>query len=261
MADDRLADGWGADDPADDTLVRSGVDSLADRMAHLARANGRTVVEDDRWVAACLADRGMFSAGGILTRPPDDWSWIGAAMAGLAPSGQPRLLVSAFPTPDLRADGLVLVGHPPFMVRPVGGDGPPPAPGLVVRRVTDADELATFERTLVTGYPVPDMDAEAAPTLFRGGYLDGSSFAFLGLLDGVPVATSAAHVAAGVNHVEFIATVPEARGRGIGAAMTWAATVARPDLPAVLIASDHGRSVYASLGYLAVCRWTLWLGQ
>jgi len=37
------------------------------------------------------------------------------------------------------------------------------------------------------------------------------------------------------------------------------ATVARPDLPSVLIASDDGRSVYEALGYLAVARWTLWL--
>jgi predicted GNAT family acetyltransferase len=66
-------------------------------------------------------------------------------------------------------------------------------------------------------------------------------------------------VAAGVNHVEFVTTLPEHRGRGIGAALTWAATVADPALPAVLIASDDGRKVYEGLGYLSVSRWTLWL--
>lgn len=261
MTDDRLPDGWGDDDPADDTLVRAGVASLADRIAHMARANGRPLVDDGRWVAASLADTGMFSTAGILTRLPDDWSWLAPAMAALAPPGVSRLLLSAFPTPDLRRDGLHLVGHPPFMVRPAGGVAPAPVPGLEVRPVTDAATLEMFERTLIEGYPVPDMDAGNVPTLFPPGYLDGTSHAFLGLVDGVPVGTSASHVAAGVNHVEFIATLPEARGRGIGAALTWAATVARPDLPAVLISSDDGRGVYASLGYLPVTRWTLWLGQ
>jgi hypothetical protein len=41
--------------------------------------------------------------------------------------------------------------------------------------------------------------------------------------------------------------------------MTWAATVADPSLPAVLISSDDGRDVYEALGYLSVIRWTLWI--
>ena len=82
---------------------------------------------------------------------------------------------------------------------------------------------------------------------------------FLGLVDGRPVATAMAHVAAGVNHVEFVSTRSDHRGRGIGAALTWAATVAEPTLPAVLISSDDGRGVYEALGYLSVVRWTLWL--
>jgi hypothetical protein len=172
-----------------------------------------------------------------------------------------KLLCSPFPTPDLRGDGLHLVGHPPFMVRPPGGRGPEPVPGLEVRRVEDAADLAVFERTVIDGYPVPDMDPDAVPTLFHPRYLDGTSHLYLGLVGGEPVATAAAHVAAGVNHVEFVATLPEARGRGIGAAMTWAATVSKPQLPAVLIASDDGRGVYASLGYLATSRWTLWLAD
>ena len=50
---------------------------------------------------------------------------------------------------------------------------------------------------------------------------------------------------------------PDTR-RGVGAAVTWAATLADPDLPAVLIASDDGAGVYREMGYLPVTRWTLW---
>ena len=147
------------------------------------------------------------------------------------------------------------------MVRPPGGSGPQPVDGLEIREVTTGDELREWERTLIQGYPVPDMDAAAVPTLFPASYLGGASHAFLGLVDGVPVATASSHVAAGVNHVEFVATVAAHRGRGIGAALTWAAGRADPALPAVLISSDHGRGVYQALGYLPVVRWTLWLGQ
>ncbi len=258
---DHLADGWGRTESDADTLMRAGVSSLADRIVHHAASLGRPVIDDGRWIAAALADSGLFSNAGIVVRPPVDWSWAASALAGLAPSGVPKLLLSPFVTPDLRSDGLELIGHPPFMVRAAGGAAPSPIAGLEIREVTTPDDLIAFERTLIDGYPIPGMDANKVPILFPPTFLGGASHAFVGLVDGRPVATSAAHVAAGVNHVEFVATHPDYRGRGIGAALTWAATVADPTLPAVLIASDSGRGVYEALGYLAVVRWTIWLSM
>jgi len=254
-----LANGWGSSAPLDDTLVRAGVESLASRIVNMARANNRAVLRDERWTASALADAGLFSAAGVLTAPPSEWSWLAPALRDLAPPGQTGVVFSPFPTPDLTSDGLVLVGHPPFMVRPAGGRPPPSVPGLHIRPVEDAGTLQVFERTFAQAYPAEGADAEHG--MFAPGYLDSSSRAYLGLLDGQPVATAATHIAASVNHVEFVATQPWARGRGIGAAMTWAATVADPSLPAVLVASDDGRGVYESLGYLPVTRWTLWLSH
>jgi hypothetical protein len=73
-----------------------------------------------------------------------------------------------------------------------------------------------------------------------------------------PVATSAAVVDAGVNGVTAVASLPGERGRGYGQALTWAATLAAPELPAVLLASDLGRPLYERMGYLAIVRTTLW---
>lgn len=255
---DELADGWGEGERPDDTLLRAGVESLADRVRHHARALGREVIDDRRWVAAALADRGMFSNAGIVVRPQSDWSWVAPALRALAAPGVPKLLISPFPTADLRSDGLHLLGHPPFMVRPAGGEGAAPVAGLEVRAVATADDLAAFERTAIEAYPIPDMDPNAR-TLFADDHLGGGSHLYLGLLDGEPVATAAAHVAAGVNHVEFVSTRSAYRGRGIGAALTWAATVTDPARPAVLISSDGGRPIYEALGYLPIVRWTLWL--
>jgi len=216
------------------------------------------VDEDDHWVAAALAERGMFSNAGVVVRPPESWDWVPEALDRLAPPGTPRLLMSPFPTPDLSPYGCQLVGHPPFMVRAAGGDGPAPVDGLEIREVTTAADLAAFERTVVTAYPVPDMDPDER-LLFHPDVLGGATHLFLGLVDGEPVATAGSHVACGVNHVEFVATAAEHRGRGIGAALTWAATVADPALPGVLISSDDGRPIYEALGYLPIVRWTLWL--
>ena len=60
--------------------------------------------------------------------------------------------------------------------------------------------------------------------------------------------------------VEAVSTRDECRGRGYGAAITAAAT-ASADAPALLVASDLGRGVYANLGYLPILRYTLWLGM
>ena len=86
-----------------------------------------------------------------------------------------------------------------------------------------------------------------------------STRVWLAWLDGRPAAVAAAHQHAGVTLVEYVAALPATRGRGAGAAVTWAATLADPAAPAVLIASDDGRPVYERLGYIAVERWTVWL--
>jgi hypothetical protein len=55
-----------------------------------------------------------------------------------------------------------------------------------------------------------------------------------------------------------VATVPEARRRGYGAAVAWRASLADPALPTLLIASDQGRLVYEQMGYNALFRFTIW---
>ncbi len=81
---------------------------------------------------------------------------------------------------------------------------------------------------------------------------------FVGDVDGVPVATSGARIGHGVNDVEWVSTRAGHRRRGIGAALTWAATLADPQLPAVLIASDDGQGVYEAMGFTRLLRLTMW---
>ncbi len=79
---------------------------------------------------------------------------------------------------------------------------------------------------------------------------------YLGRLDGKPVGVSALHVDHGVAGLYAAATLPEARGKGIGAAMTL-----QPLLDGrkagykvgVLQASEMGYSVYKRLGFKDFC--------
>jgi hypothetical protein len=72
------------------------------------------------------------------------------------------------------------------------------------------------------------------------------------------VSVAAAYVGADIIDVAFVATQPQTRRRGYGAALTWRATLADPRLPAVLEASDDGRPVYERMGYRLVGRMSLW---
>lgn len=63
-----------------------------------------------------------------------------------------------------------------------------------------------------------------------------------------------------LNVVELVSTRDKVRGRGYGAELTAAASVAAPDRPAMLIASDDGRAFYECLAYMCLQSHTLWIG-
>jgi GNAT superfamily N-acetyltransferase len=110
--------------------------------------------------------------------------------------------------------------------------------------------------TALEGYPAPHTDVFADARLVE---VPGMHF-YVGYVDGRPVACSAAHVTGACVDVEYVAAHADVRGRGIGAALTWAATMADPAQPAVLIASDPGQPVYEKMGYLRTMRLTMWGG-
>lgn len=259
---EHLPDAWDASLPADDNLVKAYVWGYAALMEATARALDWPTVRTDRFVAVDAATGFPFQNIAVPLRPsePDEvGDLLGEIEAFFAPRpGGPFLLWCGFPMPSLAAHGWQLMGHPPLMFRPAGGDPPPLPEGLELTPVTTAEELEEFGRTLVEAFPVPEL-AGMPYGGFGPGLLDVPGWRmWVGRIDGRPVATSAVHLHSGVNDVEWISARPETRGRGVGAAVTWAATVADPARPAMLIASDMGQPVYERMGYLRLTRFTLW---
>lgn len=259
--DEHLTDGWEPDLRADDTLMRQAVLVHASWPVEVARAIGRPWRSTPQWSAAWIGNRGALTNPVVLQQPPSDLARIVAEIDSLFAADVPYLLISPWPAPQLRDHGLVLIGHPPVMVRFSGGDAPATKPGVTVREVVDEDDLAVAERILVEGYPMPDLEPLARGDLLGPRILGGPTRVWLAWYDEAPVAVAAAHSAAGMTLVEYVATVSQARGVGAGSAVTWAATLSRPEHPAVLIASDDGRPVYERMGYVAIERWSAWLRQ
>jgi hypothetical protein len=252
-----LRSGWEADTPVDDTMSRQALFAVIARAEHAARGARRPWSADDEVALAALGLPGRFGNHAVLLRPPGDEAVLERIDGFFGP--EPYLIWSPFPTGDLRHRGLQLLGHPPLMYLAAGSRSPVTADGLLIEEVTDGAGLARFERVLVDAYPLPEWAELPRGSVFPPSTL-GSGVAryWLGSAAGRTVCTSMSIVHAGVNLVEWVSTHPAARGRGYGAAVTWAAATAAPELPAVLVASDEGRPVYERMGFVALARWTLW---
>ena len=85
---------------------------------------------------------------------------------------------------------------------------------------------------------------------------------YLGFLDGIPIARSALALDAWVAGVYAVATIPTARGKGIGRIMTVMPLLRARQLGyrvGILQASDMGYSLYQKIGFKDVCRYRLYI--
>lgn len=136
---------------------------------------------------------------------------------------------------------------------------PPRPTGLIVEQVTDLDTLAQYCKAFCEGFKIPDLLRDSFFDLFRclGLAPDLSLRHYIGWFEGEPAATASLFLGAGAAGIYNVATVPQARRRGFGAAMTATALLqARAEgcQVAILHASEMGAGVYRSLGFEEYCK-------
>lgn len=261
-----LIAGWEPDVPMTDSLLRQFlVNWTASIELHGVPLGGRALRRDD--LAAVDVGRPMPFANVATPLAPIFADRVAEVMTALddfygfstARGTGDVHMFSPWPTPDLCPFGWTLVAHIPLMFRPAGGEAPPPPPGLRIERVTDERGLRGFEQAIVRGFPTPEVEPYGPGGAFHPDVLrDDRSRMWVGWEEDRPVCAASTFVDAGINQVSLVATVPEARRRGYGRAVTWCATLAEPALPALLLATDEGRPVYEQMGYLALFRFPLW---
>lgn len=128
---------------------------------------------------------------------------------------------------------------------------------LTIQRVEDQRTLAVWADIFSEGYGIPDTMRPAFRALIGSLGCDLSFRHYLGWLNDQPVATSTLFVGAGVAGIYNVATLAEARGQGVGSAMTLTPLYKALDLgyrAGVLQSSEMGYPVYQRLGFQKLCQ-------
>ena len=147
---------------------------------------------------------------------------------------------------------------------------PVPYPGMVLHPLPEPPAPASGVAIAAAGVEDREefleiVEAAGLRASRRGGALhfglhgDDDVQAFVARLDGRPVGNSLAIRSAGTSGVHNVGTLPAARRRGVGTALTWAAVAAGRDMGfdcAVLQSSEMAVSMYEAMGFRTVVTYT-----
>lgn len=249
----------------DAELVRAIEENAAELLMAMGAAGGGEQREDKavRWTiggspidyhnAVVAADLTAESAGAVVAESLQELQYHNVPGTWhVGPSMRPADLGARLVAAGFTNGG----GEPGMAVDLAELVDPAHTTGLRVDRVRTEEELGTWVETLGRGFGEGVKEARWVGEVYRRLGLEDPWRHYLGWLDGKPVATTTIYLAAGVAGVYFVMTVPEARRRGIGAAITHAALQearAKGSEYGVLGSSQAGRSVYAGLGFRELC--------
>jgi GNAT superfamily N-acetyltransferase len=162
-----------------------------------------------------------------------------------------------------KAAGLEDVYGTPEMVLPRRVEERSLGEGVELRRLRSADEAEDYWRVAAAAYASLGWPAEVfAFYENHEGLLADNLTAFLAYLDGAPAAIAMTIVSHGVAGIYWVGSIEKARGRGLGRALTAAATNAGFDQGAEIAslqASPMGEPLYGAMGYETIWSYRLLL--
>jgi GNAT superfamily N-acetyltransferase len=168
----------------------------------------------------------------------------------------------------LVAHGLTYTDGGPGMAVDLMGlnEGLPTPTDLTIEHVEGTETLRKWAYASIIGFEHPETDVNTWFDVFTGLGFDLPLRNYVGILNGEPVATSELFLAAGVAGIYVVATVPDARRQGIGAALTLAPLREARDMGyriGILHSSPMGLGVYRRLGFQEYCKMSgyVWAGE
>ena len=143
-------------------------------------------------------------------------------------------------------------------------DRPETISDFAIEQVDGAERQALWARIAGVGTGFPDA-ATGAMVRIETTLSDPQYKAqqrYIGFLNGIPAATSALVLDSGVAGISAVATLPEARRKGIGRLMTVAPLLEARQMGyrvGILQASSMGYRIYNQIGFRDVCKYRLYL--
>jgi len=243
--------------------------------------SSRQLLELDPKATALAGDGALFCAGGSAhpvmanaafrtedDADPDELIGRAREFFGSRGRGFSLWLRHAEPADDdlteaARGAGLEMVYSMPEMVLARRPETHPPPIGVELRQVREPAQASEYWNVAAASY----ASLGFPPEVFTGnsdheGMLTANLAAFVAHVDGEAAGIAMTIVSDGVAGIYWVGTVERARGRGIGWAVTAAATSAGFDLGAdvaSLQASHMGRPVYERMGFETVHDYQLWM--
>lgn len=142
----------------------------------------------------------------------------------------------------------------------------PLAPGVTVKRVSDTETIQPWAETgwVATGFPAETAGLFTEIETQLGIDSSGMRRRYAGYWNGKLVGTSVLVLDAGVAGIYAVSTLPEARGHGVGTALTLLPlreAYAAGYRVGTLQASEMGYPIYRKLGFQEVCQFNMYLWE
>jgi hypothetical protein len=161
------------------------------------------------------------------------------------------------------AAGLQLVHEMPEMVLRAPAESRPLPAGAEIRRLTEVEQVDDYWEIAAASYASLGFPPEVFGSYGnRAGLLAENVAAFLAHLDGEPASIAMTILSHGVAGIYWVGSLERARGKGLGEAVTAAATNAGFELGAELAslqASPMGKPIYERMGYETLFDYRLYM--
>jgi ribosomal protein S18 acetylase RimI-like enzyme len=255
-------------DVSDEALVRATRANMCDFFRHMSRSNPAEHFENKQFTRWYTPLPHPWFNGVLCSAPPNDGdeAFIAETIRYFRGNGvptftwwmEPHLKPSDW-EPVLSRHGFGFSNDTPGMAIDLLelNESLQRAADLDIRIAGDAESMRTWIKVFTKGYGLPPAWESTAFDLWMQLGLDLPIHNYLGYLNGRPVSTSTVFYGGGAAGIYCVSTLPEARGRGIGAAITLRPLQAAREMGyrvGVLQSSEMGFHIYKNLGFRHLCQ-------